>query len=78
MGNSLLQFVFALGVLCLGGAAEDMLPKVAGVGFPVLLSAVLVMATRRPIVPAVLFAVAAGACEDALSSLPLMTSPSTF
>ena len=78
VGNSVLQLLFAFGVLCIGGAAEDMLPKVAGVGFPVLLSAVLVNATRRQPVPAVLFAVAAGAVEDSLSSLPLMTSPSVF
>ena len=76
--NSVLQLLFALCVLSIGGAAEDMLPKVAGVGFPVLLSAVIVTATRRQSVPAVLFAIAAGAFEDSLSSLPLMSSSSFF
>lgn len=78
MGNSVLQVLFSLVVLCIGGAFEEMLPKVACVGFPVLLSAVHVIASRQSAVLSVLFAISAGALEDSLSSLPLMTSVSFF
>ena len=77
MRNSFLSLLFAVVVLCAGAGAEELLPKVAGVGFPVLLSLVLATATKRP-VEAVLFAIAAGAAEDAISSLPPMTSVSFF
>ena len=49
-----------------------------GVGFPVLLVTSQIVAVRRPLAMAVLFAVAAGGMEDALSSLPYMTSISFF
>ena len=65
-------------VLCLGASAEELLPKLLGVGFPVLLASVQVVAVRRPIAAAMLFAIAAGGAEDALSSLPPMTSVSFF
>ena len=70
--------MFSLVVLCLGGGAEELLPKMLGVGFPVLLVSVQVMAVRGPLVAAMLFAVCAGGLEDALSSLPPMTSVSFF
>ena len=76
--NSLLALAFSLAVLCLGAGAEELLPKVLGVGFPVLLSAVQVVAARAPLAAAMMFAVAAGGVEDALSSLPPMTSVSFF
>ena len=76
--NDLLALAFALVVLCLGGGAEESLPKFLGVGFPVLLASVQVVAVRRPLAAAMLFAVAAGGLEDALSSLPPMTSVSFF
>ena len=70
--------MFAALVLVFGGAAEELLPKVLGVGFPVLLSASLLMAARRPVLDAVLFVVAAGALEDALCGLPAATSIGFF
>ena len=78
MRNSLLAFAFSLAVLCLGASAEELLPKLLGVGFPVLLVAVQVLAVRGPLAAAMLFAVAAGGFEDAVSSLPPMTSVSFF
>ena len=78
MRNSFLQLVFGALVLMLGSAAEELLPKVLGVGFPVLLVAVQFCAVRRSLPVALIFAVAAGAAEDALSSLPAMTSVSYF
>lgn len=76
MANSWIELVLALAVLVFGGAAEELLPKVFGVGFPVLLSAVHIVAARRNAAAAFLFAVAAGATEDSLSSLPFLTSVS--
>lgn len=64
--------------LLLGGAAEELLPKVAGMGLPVLLAAVQILAYRRATAVAMLFALAAGGLEDALSSLPVMLSASYF
>ena len=76
MKNGNLHFLFAVLALVVGAAAEELLPKPAGVGFPVLLAAVQVMAVRRAPVEMSLFAIAAGAAEDAVSSLPVMTSAS--
>lgn len=76
--NSLLQVLFAVLTLVLAAATEDLSPKFASVGFPVLLSAVQFMAVRRRTLAAVAFAIAAGVMEDALSSLPVMTSASYF
>ena len=78
MIGSLVQIVLAVLVLVSGAALEEMIPRVFGVGVPVLLAAVLFLSVRRagPFVPA--FAVVAGAVEDALSGLPPMTSVSYF
>lgn len=65
-------------VLVTGAAAEELLPKVLGVGFPVLLTSVQFFATRCGLPAALAFAFAAGAMEDALSSLPTVTSISYF
>ena len=78
MRNSFLALAFSLAVLCLGAGAEELLPKVLGVGFPVLLVAAQVVAVRWSLAAAMVFAVAAGGMEDALSSLPPMTSVSFF
>lgn len=78
MKNSVLHFVFALMVLVFGAAAEELLPKFAGVGFPVLLMAVQTTSVRRTAVEMAVFALAAGTMEDALSALPMMTSASCF
>ena len=72
------MFAFSLVVLCFGAGAEELMPKILGVGFPVLLASVQVMAVRGPLPVAMLFAVCAGGFEDALSSLPPMTSVSFF
>ena len=61
-----------------GAGAEVLLPKVLGVGFPVLMTAVQFFAVRRPAVSVAMFAIAAGAMEDALSALPPVTSVSYF
>lgn len=78
MKSEIVQFVMALLTLVVGCAAEELLPKVAGVGFPILMSASVFFATRRRVVPAICFALAAGAAEDALSGLPPATSASFF
>lgn len=78
MSNNFLKFVFAALALVLGGALEELCPKFAGVGFPVLLAAVQFMAARRKMLDMAAFAIVAGAMEDALSSLPMMTSVSYF
>lgn len=67
-----------LTVLVLGMGIEEALPKVMGVGFPILLVAAQFMAVRRPLPVAVVFALAAGACEDSVSALPTMPSVSYF
>ena len=71
--NSFQYLAFSLLVIVVGAAAEELLPKFFGVGFPVLLAAAAFTALRRPAVVAALFAVAAGGTSDALSSLPPMT-----
>lgn len=78
MKNSLVHFILGLLVVTVLGAAEELAPKVLGVGFPFLLAAVQHAATRRPVPAFVVFALAAGAFEDALSDLPPMTSVSFF
>lgn len=78
MKKDIIQFVIALFTLAFGGAAEELFPKALGVGAPVLLSATAYFAVRRPPLQAMLFAVAAGAAEDALSGLPFVLSVSFF
>lgn len=78
MRNDVLQLVFAFLVLIVGAGGEALLPHVMGVGFPILLMAVLFLSARTELVPAILFAVSAGAVEDALSCLAPMTSVSYF
>ena len=78
MRSDAVQLVFLLFVLVVGAAAECLLPKPFGTGFPILLSAALFAAVRRPVPVFVTFALAAGGAEDALTSLPLMTSPAFF
>ena len=80
MKDSLVTFSFWVMVLLLAAAAEETLPHILGVGFAVLMAAVLVQAKGkdRPLLSTLLFVLAAGALEDALSSLPAMTSASAF
>ena len=67
MRNSLLQLVFGLLLLVLGAGAEDLLPRVFGVGFPVLLVLAQLVARRGAPVAFSVFAMAAGAMADALA-----------
>ena len=78
MKTEIVKFVFAALVLVFGGAAEELLPKVLGVGFPVLLSATLLVSARASASAALLFALAAGALEDALCGLPVATGIGFF
>lgn len=78
MKNDLASLAFALLALVFGGALEEVLPHFVGVGLPVLLMAVLFVAPRRRVAPALVFAIAAGGCEDALSGLPFAASVSFF
>ena len=78
MRNELVQMAIALGALVFGGAAEELLPKFRGVGFPVLLMASIFIASRRGPRQMFMFAAAAGAFEDALSSLPYAASMTFF
>ncbi len=78
MKNNVTLIVLAAFAIVFGCAAEEMLPKAAGMGFPVLLSVVLATAPRRDWFSLAVFAVAAGGAEDAISSLPMMTSPVCF
>ena len=76
--GSAVQFVFLALALVAGVAAEELLPKFLGVGFPVLLALSQHRASGNGLQGAVLFSVAAGAFEDAISSLPPFTSTSFF
>ena len=78
MINDLVRFALAALVIVSGAAAEDLLPKVFGVGFPVLLASVPFMAGRFGRLEGMAFAVAAGAMEEALSCLPPMAGVSFF
>ena len=78
MTDDFIQLIVAVLALVFGAAFEEMLPKAMGVGFPVLLAMVHFFAFRRGVAATVLFALAAGAVEDALCALPPMTSGSYF
>lgn len=76
--NNIAQLLMALVVLILCGAAEDLLPKICGVGFPCLLTAAIWGAVNRKPLGAAIFALAAGSMEDALSVLPFASSAGFF
>ena len=78
MISEFLRFALAALVLVLGGATEDLIPKAFGVGAPVLLASVPFMVARCNRMEALAFAVAAGAMEEALSSLPPMAGVGFF
>lgn len=78
MKSEVVQFAFVLLVLVVSASAEELLPSFCGVGFPLLLALAMVMAMRTKVLPGVMTAIAAGAFEDALSSLPPMTSVCFF
>jgi hypothetical protein len=76
--NEIVQLVLTILALVLGCAAEELLPKVSGVGFPVQMAATVFYASKRRVSVSVGFAIAAGAAEDAISGLPPATSVSFF
>lgn len=78
MKNDFVQLASAVIALVSAGALETALPQPFGVGFPVLMTAVLFFSARRPAPVALWFALAAGGFEDSLSSLPAMTSVGFF
>ena len=78
MIGSVVQIVLFVLVLVSGAALEELLPRVCGVGVPVLLMAAIFLSVRQAGPSVLAFAVVAGAFEDALSALPPMTSVSYF
>lgn len=76
--RDVVQIALAVLVIVTGASAEELLPKFLGVGFPVLLAAVPVLAVRFGRVEGMAFAVAAGAMEEALSFVPPMAVVSFF
>jgi len=68
--GNLVQFAFIVVAIVLGGALEDMLPSIGSLGVPMLLALAVFFAveTRTPIW--IMAAVAAGAFEEAICSLP--------
>ena len=78
MKNNAVRLVLTVVTLVLGAAGEELLPKALGVGFPLLLGAVVYFAVRFPVSTAILVALGAGAAEDAISGLPFFTSVSFF
>lgn len=78
MKREFVHFTIAAAALVFGGAAEEMLPRLFGAGVPLLFAFAVYFALRRTRGYALAFAVAAGAAEDALSSLPFATSVGFF
>jgi len=76
-GNAL-QLLFDVLVLVTSLALEELTPKFGGIGLPLLLVASATLASRRSLIMAVLFGLAAGGAEDAVSALPVMLSTSYF
>ena len=74
MIGKVVQFVLCALVLVSGAAFEELLPRVFGVGIPVLLMSAVFFSVRRTGSSAFAFAIVAGAVEDVLSALPPMTS----
>lgn len=67
-----LAFVVLSVVIC--GAAEEMLPKIAGVGLPLLFAFAVYCGTKFRLVEGFFAVLTAGAMEEALCSLPFATS----
>lgn len=78
MKKDIVHLVYSLVVLVLACAVEELSCGMFGVGLPVLLSSALYCAINRKPVEGALFALAAGAAEDSLASLPLAASVSFF
>lgn len=78
MGTDFQNVFFVFLALVLGVGAEELLPKLCGVGIPILLALAVVLAPRLNIIAAGLVAAASGAAEDAISGLAPFTSISFF
>lgn len=78
MRDNPIQLAFAAIVLVLGAGVEELLPRIFGLGFPVILAVVLVFAPRGTALSTALVALCAGALEESLSSLPPLTAVSYF
>lgn len=78
MKNDFVLIFLLFFTLAVGGALEELAPKMLGVGFPVLLTAAVFHAPRRPLATMAIFVIAAGAMEDALSGLPPFSSIAFF
>lgn len=76
--NSVAEILLAATGIILSCAFEEMAPKPFGVGMPFLLMAAVLESSGASAFKAMLFAVACGAAEDAISHLPAMTSVSYF
>ena len=61
MKSDFAKIVYCAAILAAGCAAEELLPKFLGAGFPVLLAATVFLSARSGIFAAVAFAIAAGA-----------------
>jgi len=78
VNDNLRQFAFGSVLLVLGAGLEELLPKFLGVGFPVLLTTVQAFASGGSLPMVVVLGIVAGALEDALSTLPFLSSVSYF
>jgi hypothetical protein len=80
MKSDFAMLVFSILSLVLCAAMEDMLPKIMGLGIPLLLSVALVFSDRALASwsQSIFCAIAAGSMEDAISALPVATSASFF
>ena len=78
MKSNIVQIAIALWTIVFASAFEEMLPKIAGVGFPLLMMSSVYFASKREMGRFFAFAVVAGAAEDAICSLPFATSIAFF
>ena len=78
MKRDAVEIVAATLAIVLCAACEEMLPKFLGAGAPFLLMAAIFWAARRSSMSAIIFAIAAGAAEDAISALPFAASITFF
>ena len=78
MKSEAARLVLIAMVLAFAGALEELSPKIAGVGFPLLLPFTLIVAARWSFPMWAVTAIAAGATEDALASLPPAASATFF
>lgn len=78
VSNKRIQLIIAIMTVVVATALEELVPPFFFVGMPFLLASVMIVAPKRSAIAVVFFAVAAGSCEDAVSSLPPLTSVGFF